>query len=150
MVPLLRKPLRPRFRVRILTAEDRWHAAPGLTSVEAAVLVNFLHIPRPAAGDKARLPTEMSDEPLVPFVNHGRWLVSCPRCPSAMHASKVDPRFMCAECGSGGRWHPVVWPADAERIERALACRPSKTNRNWSPPETVELLVAENKARGVR
>ncbi len=94
--------------------------------------------------------------PIHPQVNHGRWIVECPCCPSAALAGPgfVTDRFLCAECGSsaaGGRYFEVVWP-DREmtrRVMRLLAIRPDVENRNWFPGEPVEILEAENIEHGL-
>lgn len=76
-------------------------------------------------------------------LNHGRWIVRCPKCPNAELASE---RFRCSECGAAGR---VVWPEDRTEIERLTLVRPT-VNRNWSPGESVALLAAENLEHEVR
>ena len=79
-------------------------------------------------------------------VNYGRWLVRCPWCPSAQHASRADHRFFCVECYNsavGQRWVKVVWPEEARDIESVLLRRP-KRYRNWNPGEAVVKLEREN------
>lgn len=76
-------------------------------------------------------------------VNHGRWIVDCPACPSAVLAGVT---FRCAECGYGPA--PVAWPEEAALIEAALAPRLLE-NRNWLPGETVFDLERENALHGV-
>lgn len=87
----------------------------------------------------------------VAVVNHARWVVNCPFCPSAQLASRTDMRFFCVSClneQAGARWVNVVWPANVAAIEAAL--RPRQTeNANWAPPETVADLIAENQAHGL-
>jgi hypothetical protein len=141
-----------RYRVPMRTAEDHWRPTLGLTSLEVGLLTHLHHVDQPTSQDKTRLPALVSGTPLTPFVNNGRWLVRCPYCPGAMHASKFDQRFMCGEASCPGPknvWLPVVWPADTDRIEALLAVRPSKSNRNWEPPESVAFLEQENKDRGI-
>ena len=82
-------------------------------------------------------------------VNHGRWIVRCPACPSA--ASLNGPgwdgkTFHCTECDQGSG--PTVCPEDRAGIEAALARRPI-ANQNWTPGETAAELEAENVERGV-
>lgn len=88
-------------------------------------------------------------------VNGGRWVVRCPFCNSAQHASHTDPRFMCVPaphgCSNesvGGKWLKVQWPKNPELIEAALSPRPMP-NRNWKPGESIDYLLAENAAHGV-
>ena len=77
-------------------------------------------------------------------LNHGRWIVKCPECPSA--SERGGPgftdgvSFVCVNCGAGG---VPVWPEDRDRIEVAVQGRPQR-NRNWEPGEPVDLLIAEN------
>jgi hypothetical protein len=72
------------------------------------------------------------------YVNHGRWVVNCPSCPSAALAGVT---FACSECGFGPAG--VQWPEEAALIEAALRPRPL-VNRNWVPGESVTDLVREN------
>lgn len=104
-----------------------------------------------------RMPQETNVLGLVrAFVNHGRWLASCPMqgCNAAYIVSSADPMLFCAECGGG--WWRVVFPLDKRAIEEQLLKRPGKSNpfadvetRNWIPGETVEDLVRENLSRGI-
>lgn len=79
-------------------------------------------------------------------VNHGRWIVDCPSCPNAHLLPAEGRAFVCAECGSGP--HDVEIPHDRDDIDAALAVR-NDVNRNWSPGETVDDLLAENTEHGV-
>ena len=94
--------------------------------------------------------------PIRPQVNHGRWVVECPCCPSAALAGPgfVTDRFLCRECSSaaaGGRYFEVEWPdrRTQRRVVELLARRPNAENRNWLPGEPVGLLLAENIQHGV-
>lgn len=80
------------------------------------------------------------------YVNHGRWVVSCPDCHNAQLACATDHRFLCNECGNtsiGNLWRPVEWPADPQRIANLLENRP-REYQNWNPGEDVRLLAIEN------
>ena len=71
-------------------------------------------------------------------VNHGRWIVDCPRqplCPGAERA-RFNISFTCSLCDLGPLW--VVFPPDQPEIEAELMKRPNAANRNWRPGETVE------------
>ena len=84
-------------------------------------------------------------------VNHGRWLVECPFCPSAQVASAGDRRFFCTDCGNaavGGAFVATVWPADQAELEEELGLRLPE-NANWRPHESLELIRSENAAHGV-
>ena len=84
-------------------------------------------------------------------VNHGRWLVDCPTCASAMD---VDPEFLyffCLDCESvayGRCWVPVKMPKNREAIEELLMVRAERRNQNWRPSETPADLKRENRAHG--
>lgn len=136
-----------RYRVPMRAAEDRWPPAGSLTAVERCVIAHW-------PGHKMLgLPVQTAPGPVLEaFVNHGRWMVQCPGCPSACLASRRDHRFFCPECSSaldGGHWLPVRWPENWQTIERLLGARPDRRNRNWLPGETAEALQAENIANGV-
>lgn len=82
--------------------------------------------------------------PVYAYVNHGRWVANC-HCLGGAELVTEGEEFLCGNCGSV---RPVVWPADIEQIEAALARRPT-VNQNWQPGETVQLLAAENLVRGI-
>jgi hypothetical protein len=96
--------------------------------------------------------------PLVARVNHGMWIASCscgakglptPGCVVFLDS----PLGWCVRCGNrawGGGWRWIVVPGEGERreIEAVLSCRGNPADRNWSPGETVEMLMAENWAHG--
>lgn len=92
------------------------------------------------------------------FINHGRWLVSCPTCGSAAFVSMSDHRFWCVECQSPENdrwWYEVVFPADKAQIEDTLLKRPAvieknAINRNWFPNETLAVLKRENAEKGIK
>ena len=75
-------------------------------------------------------------------VNHGRWIVRCPRCPAALEVCRAMPVFLCVECGHG--WLQVKFPKGRPTIEALLLARPKPQNRNWRPGEAVGALDAEN------
>lgn len=84
-------------------------------------------------------------------VERGMWIVDCV-CGGAQLACRTDHRVFCCDCGNapdGGKWVRVNWPdrATLVEIEAALLSRPPY-NRNWSPGETVDDLLAENVANG--
>lgn len=84
--------------------------------------------------------------------NHGRWVVGCPDCGGALLAHPGDQRFMCADCGNAGnegRYRPVVWPRQYDRIAELLDARPDSRLRNWSPGESIADLRHENAVLGV-
>lgn len=101
-------------------------------------------------------------------VHCGRWIADCPRpfCSAAQHfgpapISEVigglyEPQdggtvgaFRCLTCTWEG---PSRWPTADERraIDHVLAFRPVPATRNWTPPELVRDLIAENVAHGVQ
>ncbi len=90
---------------------------------------------------------------LTAYVNHGRWVVSCPNqgCGNAIVASEREPFYICTECGSpenGGCWYRVAYPAEKAAIEEELVRRPAlkpfeASTRNWRPGETINQLREE-------
>jgi len=91
-------------------------------------------------------------------INHGRWLVGCPGCNSALVVDLSELVFMCVECGNaahGGQWLQVTLPRNRKAIEVELLKRPFGRNpadaptRNWEPGETVEDLRRENIEHGI-
>ena len=86
-------------------------------------------------------------------VNHGRWIVDCPACPSAQIVQPGDTSFVCLSldplCPAYGEVVEIAWPPVWRAIEAILAHRPNKVNRNWYPWETLADLRAENLAHGL-
>lgn len=86
------------------------------------------------------------------YVNWGRWLAKCPRCPNAEAAG--DPvtggltgdRFRCSMCGLRC---PADWPPSVDDIWRLLCQRPNPATRNWEPGESLMDLFADNVAHGI-
>ena len=68
----------------------------------------------------------ISGEPVLAFVNNGRWLGRCKVCANPIYVSWMTPVLYCPECGNGGStsaWS-VEFPSERERIEAALLLRP--------------------------
>jgi len=92
-------------------------------------------------------------------INHGRWLVDCGGCNSALVVDLSQPVFMCVECGNAandGKWFAVTVPSNRKAIEAELLKRPwsgrnpsEAVNRNWEPGETVAALKQENTDHGI-
>jgi len=88
---------------------------------------NRVQLPRPDQTDVLR--------PVLAYVNHGRWVADCD-CNSAQVVSPADPRFLCPECVnavSGGRWRPVLFPADPAEIEATFDEATPDRQINWHP-----------------
>jgi len=100
-------------------------------------------------------PTDRVAGTVNAYINHGRWVVGCDVCASAVVADPEDPLFVCPTCGGGGTWRQVIFPATAEKeqIERLLlrrtGFRNAAPNRNWTPGETLDKLRAENREHGI-
>jgi len=92
-------------------------------------------------------------------INHGRWLVDCPGCNSALVVDLSELVFMCVECANAaneGKWFAVIVPTNRKAIETELLKRPwngrnlaEAVNRNWEPGETVATLKQENTDHGI-
>ena len=105
-------------------------------------------------------PTEANISGEVPArINHGRWLVDCAGCNSALVVDLGQPVFMCVECGNNHndrKWLRVIVPRNRKAIETELLKRPwngrnpaDAKNRNWEPGETVATLKQENTDHGI-
>jgi predicted RNA-binding Zn-ribbon protein involved in translation (DUF1610 family) len=114
----------------------------------------FLAVDRAKSGVGPLPPADRVVGSVRAYINHGRWVVDCAICASAVVAEPQDPVFSCPTCGSGGVWRKVEFPAPAvqEEIERLLLLRPGFRNaapaRNWMPGETVADLRRQNLAAG--
>jgi predicted RNA-binding Zn-ribbon protein involved in translation (DUF1610 family) len=92
-------------------------------------------------------------------INHGRWIVDCAGCNSALVVDLSELVFMCVECGNNHndrKWVRVIIPRNRKAIEDELLKRPwngrnpaEAVNRNWEPGETVTALKQENTDHGI-
>lgn len=142
--------------MRLVVAEDKYQLAPAdmdalfgraLSAPECCVVLWG----NPVFARMALEDGATCSEPAYAFVAQGRWSVAC-ECRSSQYASKQDRRFFCVECGNAvqrGRWRPVVFPDNADQIERALLSRPLVRTRNWRPGESIDGLATENREHGV-
>ena len=82
----------------------------------------------------------------VAYLNHGRWVVDCPRdgCPESRLATPGV--FICTNCHQIAT---VEIPPERAAVDAAVAARPVPQTRNWYPGETVEQLYEENETHGV-
>src|ERR1039457_4537535 len=141
------------YRLPIKSAEDFHHADPrwGNTTADERIVLAHWHME--TSGHHIDLPKMVSNKATVyARVDLGRWIVDCPWCKSAQHASREDHRFFCVECGNAavtGAWVSVHWPNEWAEIEEILSCRPSAGNQWWTPGETLASLQAENDENGV-
>ena len=113
--------------------------------------MGFGALPEPSAGN--------TSGEVAARINHGRWLVDCAGCNSALVVDLTELVFMCVECGNNhneGKWLRVTVPKNRKAIETELLKRPwngrnpaSAVNRNWEPGETVATLKQENTDHGI-
>ena len=92
-------------------------------------------------------------------INHGRWMVDCAGCNSALVVDLGQLVFMCVECGNNQndrKWLRVTIPKNRKAIEAELLKRPwngrnpaEAVNRNWEPGETLAMLKQENIDHGI-
>ncbi len=116
-------------------AEGMKHA--GVTDVDS-----YLSLHRNVLQEQQRVPQENSQE-RVAYVNHGRWVVDCNTdCHGAGLTSPTFNVSVCFDCGTV--YTNIVFPDNAAAIEAVLLKRPDMVHRNWSRPETIELLETEN------
>lgn len=86
----------------------------------------------------------------VAFLNHGRWILECPRefCTNAFLAVPGVASHTCGNCGlTFTIEHPA--PELKTAVETITARRPVPATRNWYPWETLEALKLENEQHGV-
>lgn len=88
-----------------------------------------------------------ADVSALSSANSGRWIVTCPfpGCNGAQYASITDQRFWCVDCSNmavSQQWIAVIWPDNANEIERVLSNRP-RSAQNWIPGETIEMLETQ-------
>jgi ribosomal protein L37AE/L43A len=141
------------FRLAVKSAEDFHHHDPRWGNTTAAERIVLAHWHMETNGFNVELPKMVTNKATVyARVDLGRWIVDCPWCKSAQHASREDHRFFCVECGNAavnGAWVPVHWPHEWAEIEAILSVRPDKSNQWWSPGETLASLQSENDNHGV-
>ena len=86
-------------------------------------------------------------------INHGRWIVECIHCKSALDVTPADTTAICLECGT--EWFAVTFPSPGLKlaIEQVLLKRPGELGRgfmnsHWTPGESLAQLRAENREHG--
>jgi len=113
-------------------------------------------------------------KPVYAEVNRGQWLAMCPICGGAESVMSEEPIFYCFSCGNfenHGKPRDVIFPSEkdmkdiekillerpvvikigAHAIERILNAEPLITDkygvlsRSWTPDQTVDDLLKENK-----
>ena len=85
-------------------------------------------------------------EPQTAYINHGRWVIDC-QCTGAGLTSRTMNISCCFDCGAV--YTTIIFPRHAKKIEDVLLKRPDLATRNWAQGESLELLLADNKAHGV-
>lgn len=145
-------------------AENRYPAFPGVAEADRVIVKHLLGAtgadalhdmrvvhgwvkgePNPALPKRPTKTLPSKKAHVWAFVEHGRWLVSCPWCPNAQFAPLNDPRFYCVECRNaqaGGEYITVLVPTPAEvaQIEKLLERVWHVGYRNWYANETVDVL----------
>jgi hypothetical protein len=91
-------------------------------------------LPLPSDVDPEAPPAYAEVNPLDPYEPVARWIARCPDCPGGTsYVWIAGPHVMfclaCANVAIGGRWRPVVVPADRLEIERLLSLRRSGSRR---------------------
>lgn len=104
------------------------------------------------AGVYVKPADQVADKRIRAYVNHGRWMVRCEECNSCQVVWPDDPVYLCAGCWNvtvGGKWRPVVFPAERAEIDAILSARPEERTRNWELHETVDELRQQNAEHGL-
>ena len=107
---------------------------------------------------KIKISRDICDEHVVAFVDKGRWIAKCDKCPSHGYVCEEEG-FFCAGCRNAahnGKLRPVLFPTNKGEIEEELLKR--KVNypagmfgtqaalnsdglpQSWKPGETMEDL----------
>lgn len=88
-------------------------------------------------------------EPVVAYVNHGRWVADCVECAGGMAVDVHHGEARCFDCGAvylsaQGR---LVLPSDERTawLDAVLGARPDVYTRNWMPGESWAAIAAENR-----
>lgn len=89
-----------------------------------------------------------SEDVLVPYINHGRWVADCP-CGAGIAINPLWSTAACLDTGCHRTFSHISMPADWQELEGALLLRPFLKNRNWTRQETLNDLRVENFARGL-
>jgi hypothetical protein len=89
---------------------------------------------------------EENKDPQAAYINHGRWVVDCPKCNGAGLTSRTMKVSCCFDCG--GVFINITFPKQAKKIEDVLLKRTDMASRNWTT-ESVNDLLEENKTHGV-
>lgn len=104
-------------------------------------------------GMLVEMPRGDATTPVVPAaVYQSRWLVKCPWCAGATIMDPNDLRFFCADCcnaGAGFRYVPVYRRPDWREVMAQLMKRPDPQTRNCLPHESLDDLIAEDRAHGI-
>jgi hypothetical protein len=78
-------------------------------------------------------------------IDANRWLVDC----ACGNCCATDAEWGIACCyACGAIYRSVIFPAAKETIEAVLLTRPRSMDRAWSPNESLQDLVDENRRHG--
>lgn len=111
------------------------------------------------------------DKPAVyAHISGGRWMAQCP-CGAYSYVCRRRPIHWCMVCGNGtlGAAVPVIFPDDADEIERILLLRPVQAGysdaptqaamqalalvpglrRDWFSGQSLDWLIEKNRENGV-
>ena len=103
--------------------------------------MGFGPLPEPTAGN--------TSGEVAARINHGRWLVDCSGCNSALVVDLSELVFMCVECGNAGnegKWFNVIVPRNRKAIETELLKRPWN-GRN--PAEAISHQISADRLHKV-
>jgi hypothetical protein len=135
---------------------QEWHNRP---IIREALLRRGILVPR---FDDVATDAEPARAFINPLDGQARWVAACPACgPSAITYAwiggpHVQLCWACGNRGIGGRWRPVVVPANYREIERLILKRPPLVTINgrlydpraWAG-ESIEQVKADNEIVGV-
>ncbi len=106
---------------------------------------SYRDVHRKVIASKGQVEYEDQDQKRA-YINHGRWVVDCPKCNGAGLTSRTIKVACCFDCGSV--YTTVSFPRNAKKIEDVLLRRTDEASRNWTT-ESIKELLEENKIHGV-
>ncbi len=131
-----------------LITANTWFANLGRPGPRIMIFADWRKFRLGRLRERFRFPdTGLDDtlEPVLAFVNKGRWIVVCPKCGGGEYAWEEGYYFCCSCLNSymGHKFRRLVFPKQRVEIEELLIVRPLG-NRNWFPKETLAGLKREN------
>ncbi len=145
-------------RIRVAGEQFKSFDRPQAERIHVAMAIRKGHPVRLPAGAEPDLRVRGDGHngwtTLVPYVNEGRWVVTCPACREGQVVDPDDPRFYCYLCNNsdhGGGWIRLHFPkAEVRELIADVLAERHEANAGWLPHETVGDLADENEVHRLR